>query len=59
MSFNFIIGRYWNGINGSICVYTIANNSNHYGTSVEAESMLGYVNDREEDVYQIFKIEEL
>lgn len=56
---NYIIGRYWNGIDGSICVYTVWNSSTHFGTLAEAESMLKYVNDKAEENYQIFKIEGL
>lgn len=57
--FNYMIGRYWNGNDGSICVYTIHNSSVHYGSIEEAEALLKYVNDKTEETYQIFKIEGL
>lgn len=59
MEFNYIIGRYWDNEDGSICVYTVANNSTHYGTLEDAEAMLAYVNGKNNEIYQIFKIGEL
>ena len=57
--FNFCIGRYWNGIDGSVCVYTY-HKEIHHGTREVAEKFLEYVKSKNEGKdYKIFVLKEL
>jgi|AntAceMinimDraft_16_1070373.scaffolds.fasta_scaffold80439_3 hypothetical protein len=55
--FNYCIARYWNGVDGSLCVYTYGNEI-HYGDQEDAESLLEYVNRQNENDYKIIKVGE-
>jgi hypothetical protein len=59
--FNYVIGQYWNGVDGAIGAYTYFSET-HYGTRADAEQMLKYVQGKESSgnsVYKIFYLVEL
>jgi hypothetical protein len=53
--FNYAIGRYWNGHTGGVCIYTYGNEV-HYGTLENAQELLKYVNEKDDNEYQIFEV---
>jgi hypothetical protein len=57
--FNYCIGRYWNGKDGSISVYTY-HTQVHYGTQEDANGFLEYVKSKSpEHDWKIFELKGL
>ena len=53
--FNYCIARYWNGVDGALCVYAYGSEV-HYGTQEEADALLEYVNKQNENDYEIRRV---
>lgn len=61
--FNYAVGRYWEGDNGSVGCYAYGSEV-HYGTMADARNFLAYVQSQkktksEQKQYKIFQLVEI